>query len=450
MSEAMVDKIARALLYEGYMLYPYRPSVKNRQRWTFGGIYPPAWSAAQEGTDACVMQTEVLFETTNAASQIHVRVRFLQLVERTIGKLSQPSMELPPEPKLEIVQSIDIGGRSFQAWQEAVEREIDLSEIDIDALMEHPQTKQFTFPASQMIEPLRAPDAPIVAVLLRRQEALQGTVTISATRAAENVVRVKIRIENQTPLDGTATQNRDAALLRTLVSTHTILQSRAGNFVSLTDPPAALREAVAQCTNIGAWPVLVGAPGERDTMLSSPIIVEDYPKIAPESPGDLFDSAEIDEILTLRIMTLTDDEKRAAAGVDDRVRQLLERTESLARDQLAGLHAALKYVDPLAAASGQPSSRSPLKTASARGIEIKPGDSVRLRPLGRADIMDIALDGKSATVVGIEQDFENRIYISVVVDDDPGKDLGLRGQPGHRFFFGIEEVEPLAPAEAAP
>jgi hypothetical protein len=77
------------------------------------------------------------------------------------------------------------------------------------------------------------------------------------------------------------------------------------------------------------------------------------------------------------------------------------------------------------------------------GNEIKPGDRVRLRPLGRADIFDIALDGKIATVVSIEHDFENRIYLAVTIDDDPGKDLGLTGKPGHRFFYGVDEIEPL-------
>jgi hypothetical protein len=76
--------------------------------------------------------------------------------------------------------------------------------------------------------------------------------------------------------------------------------------------------------------------------------------------------------------------------------------------------------------------------------EIRQGDRVRLRPRGRADILDLALAGKTATVEAIEQDFEGRIYLAVTVDDDPGKDLGRLRQPGHRFFFQPEEVEPLA------
>lgn len=76
------------------------------------------------------------------------------------------------------------------------------------------------------------------------------------------------------------------------------------------------------------------------------------------------------------------------------------------------------------------------------GVELKPGDRVRLRPLGRADVFDVALNGMAATIVSIEQDFENRIHVAVTIDEDPGSDLGLEGKPGHRFFFGIDEVEP--------
>jgi hypothetical protein len=76
--------------------------------------------------------------------------------------------------------------------------------------------------------------------------------------------------------------------------------------------------------------------------------------------------------------------------------------------------------------------------------EIRAGDRVRLRPRGRADIMDLALAGLTATVESIEQDFEGRVYLAVTVDDDPGKDFGALRQPGHRFFFRPEEVEPLS------
>src|SRR5207302_2378145 len=130
------------------------------------------------------------------------------------------------------------------------------------------------------------------------------------------------------------------------VSTHTLLGVRTGEFISLLDPPEVCREAAAACRNIGTWPVLVGEEGDRDTMLSSPIILYDYPQVAPESPGDLFDGTEIDEILTLRILTLTDDEKQEMRDSDDRARLILERTEATPLEHFQKLHGALRQLRP--------------------------------------------------------------------------------------------------------
>ena len=162
-------------------------------------------------------------------------------------------------------------------------------------------------------------------------------------------------------------------------------------------------------------------------MLSAPIILYDYPRIAPQSPGDLFDGTEIDELLTLRILTLTDQEKQEMRAVDARARDLLERTEMLNVGELRRLHGTMH-----GPATGQ--------DARAR---FRPGDRVRLRPRGSADAFDLLLAGKSATVAAVEQDYEGRFHVGVTVDDDPGKDLGARGSPGHRFFFRPEEVERL-------
>src|SRR5262249_22073217 len=131
---------------------------------------------------------------------------------------------------------------------------------------------------------------------------------------------------------------RDEALTRSLVSTHTILNVRGGKFISLLDPPESLREIAGSLRNIGTYPVLVGAEGERDAMLSSPIILYDYPQIAPESAGDLFDGTEMEEMLALRSLTLTDEEKREIRDGDERARRILERIESLPAERLMKLH----------------------------------------------------------------------------------------------------------------
>lgn len=87
--------------------------------------------------------------------------------------------------------------------------------------------------------------------------------------------------------------------------------------------------------------------------------------------------------------------------------------------------------------------KSPLDQISVRGVELRPGGRVVLRPRAGADIFDLALSGKVALIESIEQDYENKIHLAVVLEDDPGKDLGALRQPGHRFFFSLEEVEPL-------
>jgi hydrogenase maturation protease len=93
--------------------------------------------------------------------------------------------------------------------------------------------------------------------------------------------------------------------------------------------------------------------------------------------------------------------------------------------------------------------KSPLKTLRIGEADVKVGDRVRLRPGKRADIFDMALAGKTAVIESIEQDYEGKFHVCVVADDDPGRDIGMMRQPGHRFFFFPEEVEPIGPDESA-
>jgi hypothetical protein len=147
--------------------------------------------------------------------------------------------------------------------------------------------------------------------------------------------KLRVQILNTTPPDG---------LERSFISTHTILSLDDGEFISSLEPPDEFTDQAAACRNVGTWPVLVGEDGTHDAMLSSPIILYDYPKIAPESAGSLFDGTEIDEILTLRIMTLTDQEKLEMASTDERAREILERTDSMPPEQFMKLHGVLRSV----------------------------------------------------------------------------------------------------------
>src|SRR5262249_37658675 len=149
-------------------------------------------------------------------------------------------------------------------------------------------------------------DGETVGALMREQQEIVGNVEISATPVRNGLFRVTLRVLNLTALGEEERPGRDEALLRSLVSTHAILGVRQGEFVSLLYPPEPWREAAAACHNVGTWPVLVGEEGEKDTMVSSPIILYDYPQVAPESPGEFFDATEIEEMLMLRVLTLTE------------------------------------------------------------------------------------------------------------------------------------------------
>jgi hypothetical protein len=256
-----IDAIAKTVIYEGYLLYPYRTSnIKNQQRFTFGGVYPPAF-------DVSTMQTQCLIEGGREAL-VEITVRFLHML-----------------------QDGDVVERTVLA------------------------------------------PGPIAF------EGIEGRVEVERELVRDGLTRITVRVLNSSSLRPT---NRDEALRHTMLSTHTILMVRDGAFVSMTDPPERLISDAAGCKNIGTWPVLVGEPAERDTLLSSPIILEDYPRIAEESPGDLFDGTEVDELLSLSILSLSDDEKAEMRQVDERARELLARTEALTADDLMKLHASMR------------------------------------------------------------------------------------------------------------
>jgi len=331
-----VAAVARALLYEGYLLYPYRPSaVKNRQRFNFGVIYPETYARAGDGVDPWLMQTECVIRS-EGRPVVDVEVGFLHLVTRTVTLAPDAGGAAPVE-----VDRLAVGDRVYQSWQEAVERRVVVERIDLEESAGRVASHRFAFPASDEREPIAGPSGSTAGFIRRRQAAIAGEVQVEARAIGSGGFVLAVRMVNRTE-PTTDSARREDILTGCLVSTHTVLAATGGEFVSLLDPPEELREVVAGCRNLHTWPVLAGAPPARDTMLSSPIILYDYPAIAPESAGDLFDGTEIDEILTLRIMTLSDDEKREIAQSDEHARLLLERTESLAADQMMSLHGVMR------------------------------------------------------------------------------------------------------------
>jgi hypothetical protein len=439
MNSRLLEQIAEAVLYEGYVLYPYRPSSKKnaRERFTFGRIYPEAYTMAQGGIEACAFQTECLLKTCAEPAELRLSANFLQPMAREIAVLELPADAT--EPVLRTVSELRLGEELFQPWLEAVERRICAPPISVQNEQDNAVSLPFGFARFEDLQPIHHPENTEGAVIIRRQAKLEGMLKVEVHGLNAGLFKITVRIANQTAVAEEQMNQTEQIAMRTFASAHVTLSVRGGEFISLLETPAEYKEEAGSCRNVGLWPVLVGGEGERDMMLGSPIILYDYPRIAPESAGPLFDGTEIDEILTLRILTMTDEEKREMRHVDERARQLLERTEALPANDLLKMHGAMRTSE--AEFNNFFGANTPLENVPVAGVCVRKGDRVRIRPKARADAMDMALSGKTAVIDAIEQDLEQRVHLALVLDDDPGRELGLERQTGHRFFFGVEEVE---------
>jgi len=419
MSFDSMQKIADAVLFEGYILYPYRPSaIKNRQRWNFGTLYPRDFAQAQKPEEAWSFHSEMIVEG-DPASRIDLCIRFLQLV---------PS-----------------GDNDDQQWDHGVVRNWTIRGLTLGELS--------TGLSKQMSQAELAAENEAPAQVHLKEHVLSAVLEVKAENMSARVYRFSATVSNRTPLSASAITSRHLAQRSAFTSAHLLLHIEAGAFVSMLEPPPALAGAVSACNYRGVFPVLTGDAGNRRDMLCSPIIFYDYPQIAPESAGDFFDGTEMDEMLALRVMTLSDEEKQEMRRGDPYARKILERTESLPQEHLLKVHGALRGMSPANEVDGATDGaiqswnpfeeKPPLDSITVFGIELHKGDRVRLWPQKRADIMDMAMKGHIAMIEAIEQDLDDNVQLAVVLDDDPGKDLGMLRQPGHRFFFAPEEVEPL-------
>jgi len=327
-----IERLTQTLLYEGYILWPYRRSaVKNAQRWTIGGVYPPAFAEQSGGADRSTVRAECLIEACEGA-EVEVTGRYLQVVARQMMRAEQDG--LAP------VDQLVVGQERYLSWDEAVERQCRGSLV----LRSYPQLRVFPIDVPPGATSEELPGGAIT----RTWEPLSGVMTIAAepieTRDERTLFKVSTDLRNTAQWQGF---DRGAAMRRTFVSAHLVLNANAGSFASLVDPPDHLREATRACKSQGLWPVLVGEDGAQYTMLASPIILSDYPRIAPESPGDLFDGGEIDQLLILNILALTDDERDEMRATDPRARAIIERCTMLAPQDLQRLHGVIRAMRPI-------------------------------------------------------------------------------------------------------
>jgi hypothetical protein len=314
-----VEKIAAAILYEGYILYPYRPTaIKNRQRWNFGTLYPRVYAEAQRPQEPFRLVAECLVVADEKAS-LDVKISFLQLVrQQQTSSAQQPQGLSLTDPSL--------------AWDEAVERSSQPADLRINELIASPLSLTLQLDAAALPAGRGGDSAPD----------LQIELSIGAELLEDGACKLRLAVQNTSPLASGAGAKRDEALPLSLVSAHMLLGVTGAEFVSLLDPGESYRASAATCCNSGVFPVLAGDEPDRSMMLCSPIILYDYPKIAPESAGDFFDGTEMDEMLTLRVLTLTDAEKQEMRDGDPRARKILERTETLTSDAMLKAHGVVR------------------------------------------------------------------------------------------------------------
>lgn len=333
-----VRAIADAVLYEGFLLYPYgKGALKNRMPFQFGVVMPIGY---RDETEPNAFTAQFVLRHPDAPlTEVRGAFRFLAVGEETEER------------------EIAFGGRLGNG---RIERRFSSDSLD-------------------------------------------GMIALGAERA-DGASLMTLEVRNETRIDGTA--DRNAALREAFVSAHAVLEARGGEFASLLDPPQELADLVAACKNERYFPVLAGESGEgvqtSPLLLVSPIVLYDFPKVAQASRGPTFDGTEIDQLLSLSVAALTDDERAQARAAHPEVARMVERAEAFA---------------------------------------IAPGWRVRVHPKGRADVWDGIVDGKTARVVDVKTDVEGKRYVGVLFDDDPASEV--HEWYGRSFFYRVDEVEPL-------
>ncbi|HEY5988773.1 MAG TPA: hypothetical protein VIV12_20695 [Streptosporangiaceae bacterium] len=431
---AHARKVADAVLYEGYLLYPYRRSAqKNHARFQFGVLMPPAY-ASVDSSERSFSRTECLLECPDDA-RVEVLVRFLRLQQRIVQGRTAGNGALCD------VDTLTVDGTAYTSWEEAAEREEYLS-VSVSNLLTADAELAFHLGQGEMNEGLIASDGQQVGRLVRRWQTIHGAIVVHAERVGGpyQALRLRIEVQNRTEPDGPL-RTRDDGLRHALLASHVLIAVADGAFLSLTDPPEWAAAESAGCTNIGAWPVLAGPPACRNLMLSAPVILADHPEIAAESLGDLFDGTEIDEILTLRTMALSDAEKRQARATDPRAADLMD---------LERLHGTIRHLAPVTDGTRQPwwdpgtdTSVSPeTDHVMIGGTRVARGSRVRMRPgFRRADAQDLFLTGREALVQAVLHDVDGQVHLAVSPLGDPLAEL--QGSHGRFWFFAPEEIEPM-------
>ncbi len=464
MSFESARAVADAVLYEGYLLYPYRASsAKNQSRWQFGVVGPPGAAEAGVGEASSMRLESVLRVPTDVRSAVlTLHLRFLQLQLRQV--CTAEGMR---------VDELLVDGVRWTTWDEAVEQELTFS-WSLD-LLRGDVMEAIEVPGREEIEVLRHTSGAVAGRILRTTRPLVGELRAHTSGDGEHrVLHLDLRNTGLGQAD-----DKDAAIRASLIGTHVLIEATDFDFVSMIDPPTDAAELVAECSQDRCWPVLAGDPGDSDLLLGAPIILYDHPAIAPESPGSLFDGTEIDEILTLRVMTMTDEEKDEARATDPRAREIIDRCDRMSPETLQQMHGVLRqprlevpvvhtgglersgvadvrtiaptsfdtgdlpWWSPEADEAVQPS----LDAVVVDGVSVARGSLVRVHPSRRADAQDLFFAGQVDRVTAVLSDVDGGTHVALLLLDDPAAEIN--DLAGRFWYFDPDEITPLSPDEAA-
>lgn len=509
-----IAKVADAVLFEGYLLYPYRASAqKNQLRWQFGVLTPKAWAGLS--AEHWYSHTECLLEPGNDCPVLRVRLRFLRLQQRRVQRRTADGGFVDTD-RLTVH---DAAGDEVlhMAWDEGLPEVVD-ADLPLSSLADDGRVVPVELPPAVTSEPITEADGSEVGRVIRESWAVHARVVVGTepVPGPYGALRLRVRVENTActgperdgPSMGPGASDaepgtaRDEALRHSLIAAHTVLALSDGTFLSSTDPPEWARPAVEACVNEHVWPVLTGDRDRPNVVLSSPIILEDFPEIAPESPNQLFDGLENDEILTLRTMVLTDEEKREARATDPRAAHLVDAVDSMPPEIFERLHGVIRSMKlpsgPTAWSEGPaqdapgavtfdgvptfgqvfdavdhaPSRQYPspvydevptyshdtaglpwwdpgqdaavdpdTDSVMVDGHRVAKGTRVLLRPNGHADAQDLFLVGRPALVEAVLNDVDGDVHLAVSITDDPAAEF--QAAHGRFRYFRPEEIEVL-------
>ncbi|MEP7145561.1 MAG: hypothetical protein ABI792_00990 [bacterium] len=340
-THSLIENLSRTLLYEGYSLFPYhRAAIKNQKPFPIGVIFPEDYNAGNPHANS-LMQAQCVFKGDDKPS-INISVRFLHLNKIEISE-SKDQLETDGDRFIP-VHNLEVNDKTFVSGWLATEQQINTEELYVSELLNGMREFSFKFNEKIEHEEIKDQEGLVAGRRSSRTHSINGIIFIEVSKVYgdQNFFIVTIRVFNKTKLENPDSISRDEALLQSFLSTHMVLSTNNGQFISTQNPAEEWKNIISETENINTWPVLIDE--NNTTMLSSPIIIYDYPKINPLSRGDLFDSTEIEEALLLHVSVLSDEEKKRIAQSDDKLEAMLKKVSQVTPREMINLHGGLKEI----------------------------------------------------------------------------------------------------------